>query len=203
MTSRLAWVVRLVPAFATWVTVAVGADANPAETASAGVLKADANTSLPVISEMLLTGIAAIGKAKFIYLTHTSGKASMELMVGEGAPQEQPGGVEVLKVCDEGPPASWRVLVRNQGKEWWLSFAPASMVPSGSGLATGVPAAVAAPVVVSSQAGQPAAVAQPQVLPPVIKAAPSRPATFSSDPSKDTPDQRRQRRNNFPLPPGL
>lgn len=172
--------------------------------ADAAATESTVTATSPMVSEMLLTGIAAIGETRFIYLTHVSGSLSLELKAGPQA-TAHPGGIEILRVHDEGPTASWRVLVRSQGKVYWLSFAPASLVPSGSGLATGIPAdaATAAARAVQSPAPGNAATPAAEPRPPAFKAPPSNPGTFSNDPSKDTPTQARQRRNNFPLPPGL
>lgn len=64
--------------------------------------------SLPPVTELLLTGIAAIGETKFIYLPHTSGVPSVELVTG---------------------------LASSQGQEHWLRFDPASQMPSGTAVA--------------------------------------------------------------------
>lgn len=150
--------------------------------------------SLPPVTELLLTGIAAIGETKFIYLTHTSGVPSVELVTGAGA---QPGGLEVLQVQDEGPTASWKVLVRSQGQEHWLRFAPASQMPSGTAVA--VASAAAAGTLTRDDSA--ATTAAP--TPPAVKAPAQNAGTFANDPALDTPQQAQRRRNNFPLPPGL
>ena len=130
---------------------------------------------------LLLTGIAAIGTQKFVYLTNPVTSQSIELMSGT------PGtdGIELLKVQDEGLVAVWKVLIRQNGIERWLNFAAPSQTATAGTIA-----------ILSATSPAP-------VVPPADFKRP--PPQNAGTMSNDTPSAAVRKRplNSFPLPGGL
>ena len=130
---------------------------------------------------LLLTGIAAIGEQKFVYLSDPVTAQSIELVTGTPATN----GIELLKVQDQGLVAGWKVLIRQKGTERWLTFAAPSQLNTSGSLA-----------ILSAPTSVPAA-------PPAhLKRQPAQnPGTMSND----TPSSAVRKRplNSYPLPGGL
>ena len=130
---------------------------------------------------MLLTGIAAIGTQRFVYLTNPVTSQSIVLMTC--APGTN--GIELVKVQDEGLVAAWKVLIRQDGVERWLNFsAPSQKVTAGT------------IAILSATSMVPADPSADFKRPP-----PQNAGTMSND----TPSAALRKRplNTFPLPGGL
>ena len=142
-----------------------------------------ANTVVPQsgVPSLLLTGIAAIGEQKFVYLSDTLTSQSIELVTGV----PDTSGIELLKVQDEGLVACWRVLIRQRGTERWLNFAAPSQLNTSSSLA-----------ILIASSNVPAAPPADYKRPPA-----QNPGTMSND----TPSSAVRKRpvNSYPLPGGL
>lgn len=80
---------------------------------------------------MLLTGVAAIGTQRFVYVTNPVTSQSIELMTGGLGTN----GIELVKVQDEGLVAAWKVLIRQDGVERWLNFAAPSQTATAGTIA--------------------------------------------------------------------
>ena len=130
---------------------------------------------------LLLTGIAAIGTQRFVYLTNPVTSQSIELM--SGAPTTN--GIELVKVQDEGLVATWKVLIRQDGVERWLNFAAPSQTATAGTIA-----------ILSATSMVPTDPVADFKRPP-----PQNAGTMSND----TPSAALRKRplNTFPLPSGL
>lgn len=155
--------------------LAVGQDVK-----TAGTTAAATNSSSATPPPLLLTGIAAIGEKRLIYLTDVMTSQVIELVTGGGPAQ----GIELLQVDDRGMEAAWKVQIRHHGVESWLNFAAPSQLATAATVAT-----------LTAASGE-------AVILPEIKRAPSKNAGTMSN---DTPSASLRKRpaNSYPLPAGL